>query len=93
MSSNIDNELYDRIVFFLVDNMNCKFEEVEPQSSLYHDLGCDGMDGDKLLSDFRDRFEVDMSGFLFDRHFGPELPFIPLIWLYWRVFTPDKLNN
>lgn len=37
-------------------------------------------------------FSVDMAQYKHDLHFGPELPFIPPLWLFWRIFTPEKLN-
>jgi len=90
---DIDQELYERVVQFVAKNTGYKKAEISPQSSMYHDLGCDGIDGEDLLVTFRDEFDVDISNFVFDRHFGPELPFNPFVWFYWKLCEPEKLNR
>jgi acyl carrier protein len=39
---------------------------------LLHDLGMDGTDAVEFMEAFSEEFNVDMSEFKFDRHFGPE---------------------
>jgi hypothetical protein len=46
--------------------------ENRPASRLLHDLGIDGDDAADLLRDYSTSFDVDMSGFDFDRFFGGE---------------------
>jgi acyl carrier protein len=89
---DIDQELYERVVQFVAKSRAYKKEKIKPQSSMYHDLGCDGIDGQDLLADFRDEFDVDITNFAFDRHFGPELPLNPFVWIYWKICEPEKLT-
>lgn len=42
----------------------------------------DGDDASNLLTEFASRFHVDLTGFLFSRHFGPEAGWIPFYALY-----------
>ncbi len=88
-----DPELYDRVIQFVCSELGCYRCDLSRDTSLYHDLGADGDDGDNIMVSFRDEFKVDMSQFKYDLHFGPEFPFIPPLWLYWRIFTPEKLNR
>src|SRR5262249_42460800 len=43
-----------------------------PKTKINTDLGVDGDDADELLFTYRDKFGVDLSGFDFTHHFGPE---------------------
>lgn len=96
-SSNVQNvddlKLYERIIQFVCNQVNCNTDELQPGTSFYHDLGVDGIDGEDLISSFQREFDVDMSCFQYDLHFGPEFGFVPIVWLYWRIFMPDKLNE
>lgn len=87
-----DQALYERLLEFLLRETGHWRHELDPGRSFYHDLGVDGQDGENLLLAFSNEFQVDMSQLKFERHFGPELPFFPLLWIYWRIFTPDRLN-
>lgn len=46
------------------------------------DLGVDGDDASDLLAEFACRFHVDLTGFQFSRHFGPEAGWDPFSALY-----------
>lgn len=46
------------------------------------DLGVDGDDASDLLAAFASRFHVDLAGFEFRRHFGPEAGWSPFSALY-----------
>ena len=46
------------------------------------DLGVDGDDASDLLMAFASRFHVDLAGFQFARHFGPEAGWCPFYALY-----------
>lgn len=87
-----DPELYDRIIQLVCRERGCHRSELTQDTSLYHDLGADGDDGEDIMVSFSDEFKVDMSQFKYDLHFGPEYGFNPLPWLFWRIFTPEKLN-
>jgi hypothetical protein len=88
-----DPVLYDRIIRLLCRELACYPGELSRETSLYHDIGADGDDGENIMVSFSDEFQVDMSQFKYDLHFGPEYPFFPPVWLFWRIFTPEKLNK
>lgn len=88
-----DPDLYDRIIRLVCEELACYPGELSYETSLYHDIGADGDDAKNLMISFRDEFHVDMSQYKYDLHFGPEYPFIPPVWLFWRIFTPEKLNK
>lgn len=91
-TADIDTEIYDRVLSVIAKNRGLKKKDIQPQARLFHDLGCDGMDADDLLASLRDEFAIDFSDFVFTRHFGPEVGFNPIAWLYWLLFERDKLN-
>ncbi len=96
MTSDIDEDLYDRVLQFVAKNLGFRTQEIckiQAYSRMYHDLGCDGVDGYELLEAFSKEFQVEMSEFNFDKHFGPELPFFPPLWLFWWIFQSEKLNE
>ena len=61
-------------------------------TSLLHDLGVDGFDAEEFIEKYAQYFTVDMAGFDVRRHFGPEAPFNPFLYLYWRLFSPAHLR-
>jgi hypothetical protein len=73
MNEDFDQQLYDRVLALMANHTRFMEHELVPQSRVYHDLGCDGMDSEDLLNAFLSEFDVDLNNFVFDRHFGPEL--------------------
>ena len=61
-------------------------------STLFGDLCVDGADGWELMKSFGQRFQVDLSAFEADRHFGPEgLPIhAPFIFLWHLLSFPFR---
>jgi hypothetical protein len=47
-------------------------DEIRADATLLGDVGLDGDDANEFLAQFANRFEVDMNGFSFSEHFGPE---------------------
>jgi hypothetical protein len=66
---------------------------INPESRIFHDFKIDGTDAYELMVALEKKFDVDMANFTFVRHFGPEAPFNPFIWIYWMLFERDKLNE
>jgi acyl carrier protein len=97
VTTDIDQDLYDRVVGLIAEELGLKREQIKPESRILHDFGCDGLDGDDLLAAFRDQFDVDISNVVFDRHFGPEggapNPFELLAWFCGLICGRDKLNR
>jgi acyl carrier protein len=96
MNSEIDQVLYERVVQLVATELNYNKKNLRPESRLYHDLGCTGLDGEELLKAFRDEFCVDISNFVFDRHFGPECPpglFDLFTWCWCLLFQRDQIRS
>jgi len=74
--------LDDEVMRFVADFTGVKRERLSPATTLFGDLGVDGADGWELVEAFGKRFQVNLSTFRADRHFGPEgLPvWGPLVW-------------
>jgi acyl carrier protein len=63
-----------------------------PNTTMFGDLGVDGMDGYELVTEFCREFEVDAASFDTTRHFGPEAGATPislLIYLYRYLLEPS----
>ena len=75
--------LDDNITDFVAEFTGVARERLSPDVTLLGDLGVDGADGWELIAAFGQRFEVNLSSFQPERHFGPEgLPLhAPLEWL------------
>jgi hypothetical protein len=80
--------LDDQVTNFVADFIGVKPERLALSTTLLGDLGVDGADGWELVDAFGKRFQVDVSTFRADRHFGPEgLPiWAPFVCL-WRLTT------
>jgi hypothetical protein len=66
-----DSQLYDRVSHF-VASLNRTREPICSTTELARDLGLDGDDAEEFMLKFQAEFQVDLSDFRFDRHFGPE---------------------
>ena len=84
----IDQELRQLIV----RELGVPPDQIHADSSLFHDLNADGLDGADFMEAYSRRFGVDMSEFDFTKHFGPELPFFPPLYIYRRLFAPARLR-
>ena len=80
------------VIDFVADFTGVKRERLTPASTLFGDLGVDGADGWELIEKFGQKFQVDLSGFRADHHFGPEgLPtYAPFMWLWFLVSLPFR---
>ena len=61
-------------------------------TSLFHDLGVDGLDGADLLDAIGTRYGIDMSDVDWSRYFGPERPYNPLYHL-WCLLRGRRLDH
>ncbi|MCA9815505.1 MAG: DUF1493 family protein [Cyanobacteria bacterium HKST-UBA01] len=87
----VDKSTYDRIVLLVEKHTGRK--TINPDSRIQHDLGADGQDAYDLMVELQDKFDVDMTNFVFDRHFGPEAAWNPFVWIYWMICEREKLNK
>ena len=65
-------DLGQKVREFISEQINVPFERIRPGMRLLQDFGVDGDDATELFEAFEQRFAVDLSGFVFERHFGPE---------------------
>ena len=89
---NLMPGLDDSVMDFVSGFTGVKRSRLTSTSTLLGDLGVDGADGWELLESFGKRFQVDLSQFQANRHFGPEdLPiYAPFLWLWWVVRWPFR---
>jgi len=71
-SESDEGMLFEEVRSFISVQRSANRNEITKETSLYHDLGTDGIDADNLLRDFSEKFHVDMAKFNYDSHFGPE---------------------
>lgn len=85
---------FEEIRQFVAEFSGSSPSQIEARTTLLGDLGINGDDGDELLAAFGERFNVDMSAFEPDKHFGSEgfWPWAPMHWLLLRLRkgTPEQ---
>ncbi len=74
-----DATLEARIIIFIVEQTNANLEKISLETRLAEDLGIDGDDALEFFENFSQEFQVDLSNFQFDKYFGYEAGFDPLI--------------
>ena len=67
-------DMYERVVSFVSKFWHAEKSSLSEGTRLQHDLGLDGTDAEEFMEAFSEEFNVDMSEFEFDKHFGPEAP-------------------
>ena len=77
-------DIYD----FLVERLGVKRSKLRPDADICDDLGCDGDDFAELMEVFATSFHVDLTGYRWDFHHGPESGLGPLVVL--AVFDPRR---
>ncbi len=60
-------------------------EDLSDETRIEDDLGITGDDAYDFMEDYQNEFEVDLTGFQFNKHFGPETSFDPRILI---LFAP-----
>jgi acyl carrier protein len=72
---------------FIASYLRVKIEKLSPETDLLSDLGVDGADAIEFIESFAQEFDVDFSSLEYDKYFGPEAGFNPLLFL----FYPSKV--
>lgn len=62
----------DEIVGLIVAKTGCKEKEVSPSADIVNDLGCVGDDFHELIEEYSDKFNVDLSSYLWYFHGNEE---------------------
>ncbi len=50
-----------------------KPNDLSPDVRLFHDLGIDGDDAEEILTELKDKHQVDFDKFIFSNYFGSEV--------------------
>jgi acyl carrier protein len=82
-------DMFKRVESFVLKFWPPRKGPLSADTKLLQDLGMDGTDAVEFMEAFSEEFNVDMSEFEFDRHFGPEGGFGPVrlvYYLYCRLF-------
>ena len=80
----LEGDLTDWIIRMVAEQSGIPRAQISQDSRLYHDLKIWGDDAGELLTEFRDVFQVDFTGFAFEDYFPPEAS-----WSKWpREFQP-----
>lgn len=96
---NIEAQVFE----FTAQAIGVPITRLKLTTSLFHDLGVDGADAAEFMEQFARNFQVNMSDFKLERHFGREASFDPIHWLTSRFphghsmdmkqFAPITLGN
>jgi len=87
----MNEEIFEKVRDFVVEHTGVDKNKLSEQTEL-HKLRMDGDDALELMEEFSNKFSVDMSEFEFNKHFGPEAGFNPIVYMYYLVFARDKLR-
>ncbi len=78
-----------RVIRMVAEQLGIRRERVQLETEIERGLGCTGDDVWQLMERLKREFEIDLSGFRFDRHFEPEHE--PWTWfsiVWWLLFLP-----
>src|SRR4051794_1389914 len=73
---------FEEMADFVAEVASYRRAKITLETGLRKDVGLDGDEAVEFFEKFRARFNVDLSGVIWDRHFGPEFSFIP----FWMLF-------
>lgn len=76
------SETLRRVIELVAEQTGVSPSRITAATRIGEDLGVDGDDASDLLTEFASRFQVDLAGFQFSRHFGPEAGWSPFYALY-----------
>jgi acyl carrier protein len=82
----------ESVIEFVAEFTGVNRQRLSVTSTLLGDLGVDGADGWELIKAFGQKFQVDLSAFRADQHFGPEgLPVhAPFVWFRCLISWPFR---
>ena len=76
------SETLQEVIHLVAEQTGVSPSRITASTRIGEDLGVDGDDASDLLTAFASRFHVDLAGFEFARHFGPEAGWSPFYALY-----------
>jgi hypothetical protein len=81
------------VLSFVSAELGIKEEQLRLSTRLWHDLGIEGDDAETFFAAFAERFQVDLSEFDYEKHFGEEVGVNPLLYLWWKLRRADQLKR
>src|SRR5690349_11119641 len=69
---NMDDSVTQRVMLFVSKTAGVNIDQLNPDTTLFADIGLDGADAWELMDAFGREFNVNLSDFEFDDYFGPE---------------------
>ena len=92
--NNIDpDELFVDIQNFISDYTGVHKKRITKDTNLQRDLGLHGDEAGDFIEEFSKRYNVDLNGFIFDKHFDTEGSFNPIYYLYLLLFKRQELRK
>jgi acyl carrier protein len=82
ISRAMKSETPQGVIELVAEQTGVSPSRISAATRIGEDLGVDGDDAADLLTEFASRFHVDLAGFQFPRHFGPEAGWSPFYALY-----------
>jgi len=71
-------ELLPEVICLVAEQSGVSASRITAGTRVGEDLGVDGGDATEFFTAFASRFHVDLGGFEFARHFGPEAGWSPI---------------
>jgi len=78
----LDKTRSRRLIDLIVEHTGIEDGQLSDDTSLFHDFGVGGMDGEELIDAIGEEFGIDMSEVAWWDYFGEELPYNPFYHLY-----------
>jgi hypothetical protein len=92
METDSEKKLEEQVMDFIATETLFPRDKLRSDLTLFRDLGLDGDDASDLIEAFGKRFGVDLGAFEFSKHFGPELPAFPPLFLV-QIFRMRVLGH
>jgi len=75
----MENNNSIKVKEFIAAYWNKPLDKISDETRIEDDLGITGDDAYEFMEEFQKKFDVDLTTFKFDMHFGPEASFDPIV--------------
>ena len=93
MNNIYPDGLFTDIQNFISDYTGVHKKRITKDTSLQRDLGLHGDEAGDFMEQFSNRYNVDLNGFIFAKHFDAEGAFNPIYHFYLLLFKRQKLGK
>jgi len=87
-----NSKVSSELIAYIADFLSVDRSSLNEHTKLYADLRLDGDDAEEFLLGFSNQFNVDLSEFDFNKHFGEEAGFNPFYYLYCLFFNRQLMT-